>query len=120
MEVQVRAQAKTGPCTLCKEGRFYPRKLPWGSLLWPSDRLTECKTFQALSPAEKAQMIRGQGGGRVCGSWGHIKRKCNWIRQHREVRPGHECQEREGAGVCGQLHHRILHGIQTTQTSDRR
>ena len=45
--------------------------------MWPSNRLTECKTFQALSPAEKAEVIRGQGGCVVCGSWGHIRAKCN-------------------------------------------
>ena len=41
-EVRVMVQARTGPCPVCKERHFYQRKVPWGSLLWPSDRLTEC------------------------------------------------------------------------------
>ena len=44
-EVRVMVQAKARPCPICKEWYFYPRVLPWGSVSWPSDRLSECKIF---------------------------------------------------------------------------
>ena len=44
-ELWATAEAKTGPCPVCKEKHEYQRKLPWGSLTWPRDRLQECKAF---------------------------------------------------------------------------
>ena len=72
-ELRAAAEAKTGPCLVCKEKHVYQRKLPWGSLQWPSDRLQECKAFQALSPPQRAKVIQEQGGCVVCMSWAHTK-----------------------------------------------
>ena len=61
-EVRVMVQAKAGPCPIYKEWHFYPRILPWGSVSWPSKRLSECKTFQALSRTQQAEVIQERGG----------------------------------------------------------
>ena len=42
-EVRVVVLARVGSYPICKGRHFYKRKVPWGSLLWPSDRLMECK-----------------------------------------------------------------------------
>ena len=65
-ELMVKAEAKIGPCPVCKGKHEYQRKLPWGSLLWPSDRLQEFKTFQALNPQQRAKVIQDHGGCVVC------------------------------------------------------
>ena len=49
-ELRATAEAKTGPCPVCKEKHVYQRKFTWGSLQWPSDRLQEREAFQALAP----------------------------------------------------------------------
>ena len=53
----------------------------------------------------------------VCLSWGHNKFRCNMVQYHNEGGPGIGCEEREGAGVCGQLHHRLLHGSWSAHAS---
>ena len=54
-------------------------------------------------------MIQEQGVCVVCVSWAHTKVRCNWVRHHTEGGPSIGCQEKEGSGVCGQHHHRLLH-----------
>ena len=44
----------------------------------------------------------------VCLSWGHHKFRCNMVQRHKEGRPGTGREEKEGAGVGGQLHNRLL------------
>ena len=39
------------------------------------------------------------------------------VQYHNEGGPGIGCEEREGAGVCGQLHHRLLHGSRLAHAS---
>ena len=112
-ELRDKAAAKIGSCPVCKG----ERRLPWGSLSWPSDRLQECRNFQALNPQQRAVVIQEQGGYVVCLSWGHHKFRCNMVQHHNEGGPGIGCEEREGAGVCGQLHHRLLHGSRSAHTS---
>ena len=116
-ELRATAVAKTGPCPVCKEKHEYQRKLPWGSLPWPSDRLQECKAFQALNPPQRAKVIQEQGGCVVCMSWAHTKARCNRVRRHTEGGPSIGCQEKEGSGVCGQHHHRLLHGSKSAYAS---
>ena len=100
-EIRATAEVKTGPCPVCKEKHVYHWKLPWGSLQWPSDRLQECKAFQAMSPQQQAKVIQEQGGCAVCASWAHPKARCNRVRHHVEGGPSIGCQEKEGSGVCG-------------------
>ena len=116
-ELRATAEAKTGPCPVCKERHVYQRKLPWGSLQWPSNRLQECKAFQALSPPQRAKVIKEQGGCVMCMSWAHTRARCNKIRPYFEGGPSIGCQEKEGSGVCRQPHHRMLHGSKSAYAS---
>ena len=118
-ELRATAEAKTGPFPICKEMHVYQRKLPWGFLQRSSDRLQECKAFQALSPPQRAKVIKEQGGCVVHVTWGHTRARCNQVRHHFEGGPRIGCQEREGAGVCGQPHHRMLHGGELAHASSR-
>ena len=106
-------EAKTGPCPVRKEKHEYQRRLPWGSLLWPSNRLQECKAFHTLNPQQRAKVIQEQEGCVVCVSWTHLKARCNQVRRHKEGGPSIGCQEKEGSGVCGHYHHKLLHGSQS-------
>ena len=81
-ELRVAAEEKAGSCPVCKGTHKYQRRLPWGSLPWLSDRLQECKAFQALNPQQRAKVIQDQGGCVVCLSWVHPKFKCNLVRRH--------------------------------------
>ena len=108
-ELRAKAEVNIGSCPVCKGRHEYQRRLPWGSLLWPSDRLQECKDFQALNPQQRAGVIQDQGGCVVCLSWGHNKLRCNMVQYHNEGGPGIGCKEREGAGVCGQHGSRPAH-----------
>ena len=40
------------------------------------------------------------------------------VQCHNEGGPGIGCEEREGAGVSGQLHHRLLHGGRSAHASE--
>ena len=53
----------------------------------------------------------------VCVSWAHTKARCNRVRRHTEGGPSIGCQEKEGSGVCGQHHHRLLDGSKSTYAS---
>ena len=53
----------------------------------------------------------------VCMSWEHTKARCNWVRRHTEGGPSIGYQEKEGSGVCGQHHHRLLHGSKSVYAS---
>ena len=86
-ELRAKAEAKTGHCPVFKGKHKYQRRLPWGSLPWPSDRLEECKAFQALNPQQRAKVIKDQRGCVVCVSWAHTKAKCNKARRHTEEAP---------------------------------
>ena len=108
-ELRATAEMKMGPCPVCNKRHVYQRKLPWGYLMWPSDRLQYCKAFQALSPPHRVKVIKEQRGCMVCMSWAHNLGRCNQVRRHVEGGPTIGCQEREGAEVCGQPHHRMLH-----------
>ena len=95
-ELRATAEAKTGPCHICKGKHEYQRRLPWGSLLWPSDRLQECKAFQALNPQQRAKVIQDQGGCVICVSLAHTKVRCNLVWRHTEGGPSIGCQEKKG------------------------
>ena len=49
-ELRAGFEAKTKACPVFKGRHVYQRKLAWGYLQRPSDRLQECHAFQALSP----------------------------------------------------------------------
>ena len=51
-ELRAVVEAKASPCPVCKERHVYQRKLAWGYLQWPSDRLQEYQALQALSPPQ--------------------------------------------------------------------
>ena len=116
-ELRIKAEAKIGSYPVCKGIHKYQRRLPWESLLWPSDWLPECKSFRALNPQQRSGVIQDQGGCVVCLSWGNHKFRCNMVQRHNEGGPGIECKEREGAGVCGQLHYRLLHRRRSAHAS---
>ena len=103
-ELRAKDEAKIGSCLVCKGKREYQRRLPLGALSWLSDRLQECKDFQALNPHQRAgvilahvqavvrrttawtdlqayrpRVIQDQGGCVVCLSWGHHKFRCNMV-----------------------------------------
>ena len=50
-------------------------------------------------------------------SWTHPKFKCNLVRRHTEGGPSIGCEEKEGTGVCGRQHHRLLHGSKSAYAS---
>ena len=93
-EIRATAERKTGPCPVCKERHVYKRKMPWGSLQWPSDCLQECKAFQALSPPQQAMVIKEQRGCVVCTSWAHTQARCHQVRRHIEGGSKIGCQEK--------------------------
>ena len=95
-ELRGAVEEKTGQCPVCKGTHKYHRRLPWGSLPWPSDRLHGCKAFQALSFQQRAKVIQDQGGCVVCLSWAHPKFKCNLVRRHTEGGASIGCEEKEG------------------------
>ena len=111
-----KAESNVGPCPVCKERHTYQRRFPWGYLQWPSDWLRECKTFQAPSPPQRSKVIKEQRGCIVCTSWAHNQERCNKVRQYIEGGPEIGCQQREGAEVCGQPHHRMLHEANPCRT----
>ena len=53
----------------------------------------------------------------LCLSWAHTKERCNRIRHPIEGGANRGCPEREGAGVCGRPHHRMLHGSKSAYAS---
>ena len=57
-ELWATAERKKGPYPVCKERHVHQRKLPWGYRQWPSDRLQECRAFKALSPPQRAKVIK--------------------------------------------------------------
>ena len=64
-------------------------------------------------PQQWATVIQEQEGSMVCMSRGHLKDRCNQVRCHKEGGPSIECQDKEGSGVCGQHHHKLLHSSQS-------
>ena len=119
-EARSTAEARNGPCPVCKEKHVYTRKLAWGVLSWPSSRLHDCNAFVTLSPPQRAKVIQEQGGCVICLSWMHPRVRCN---MKAPKNPGLGaasllCQERDGTGVCGQAHHRMLHGSKAADTSE--
>ena len=113
------AEARTGPCPVCQDKHVYHRKLSWGSITWPSSRLQDCDAFLALSPPQRAKVIEEQGACVTCLSWTHPKPRCS-LKEPKNPGPGAvslRCQEREGTGVCGRAHHRILHGSNAAYAS---
>ena len=60
-EIRGTAEARRGPCPVCRDKHIYHRKLAWGSISWPSSRLQDCGTFRALSPPQRARMIEERG-----------------------------------------------------------
>ena len=102
MRTEAGAKAKAGPCPVCKKN-VYQRRLPWGSLSWPSDRVQECTAFQALSPQQRTKVIQEQGGCVVCMSWAHAQARCKRVRHNTEGGPSIGCQEKEGIGGVAYL-----------------
>ena len=98
-KIRARAEEMIGSCPVCKGKHEYQRRLPWGSLSWPSDWVQKGKNFQALNPQQRAGVIQDQGGCMVCLSWGHHTFRCNKVQHHNEGCPSVGCEEREGAGV---------------------
>jgi hypothetical protein len=94
----------TGSCPLCKQHHTYLKKYKWGSLEWPSHRLSGCPTFEGLTPPERAQRLEDEGGCGVCTAWTHPRSRCRTTNLP-------NCQEIvKGGGPCGQRHHRLFHG----------
>ena len=116
-ELRVAAEERAGSCPACKETHEYQRRLPWGSLRWPSDCMQECKAFQALNPQQRAKVIQDQGGCVICLSWAHPKFKCQLVRRYTEGGLSIRCEEKEGSRTCGRQHHRLLHGSNSTHAS---
>ena len=55
----------------------------------------------------------------TCLSWVHTKLRCT-MKEPKNPGPGAAsllCQEREGTGVCGQAHHRMLHRSKSAYAS---
>jgi hypothetical protein len=69
-----------------------------------------------MSPQQRNRQIIDQGGCEICLSWAHPKKKCG-MKEPKEVGAGArtlKCQEKFGAGVCGKLHHSLLHGADSS------
>ena len=64
-------------------------------------------------------MIEVQEGCATCLSWTHPSSKYP-LKEPKNPGPwavSLKCQEREGTGVCGEAHHRMLHGSNVAHTS---
>ena len=68
------------------------------------------EAFVALNPAQRAKVLKDEGGCSQCLSWGHSQRQCN--RSEARQQPGKtlKCQEKVGSRICGEFHHPMLHG----------
>ena len=103
-------------CPICKKPHFYTRKLTWGQTDWPSNRFDTCPGFKNMSPQQRNKQLVDQGGCVICLSWAHPLSKCG-MKEPKEAGPGAQslkCQEKLGAGLCGKLHHSLLHGADSS------
>ena len=65
-ELKARVEADLKPCPACAGKHTYTRKLPWGEIDWPSQRMDACKAFVDKTATDRAKLIQDQGGCRVC------------------------------------------------------
>ena len=117
-EFRVTAEERAGLCPACRGSHEYQRRLPSGSLPWPSDHMQECKAFQAGNPKQRAKVIQDQGGCVICLSWAHPKFKFQLVWRHTEGGPSIGCEEKKGSRVCGCQHHRLLQDSNLAYASD--
>ena len=119
-EIRKTAEARTGPCPVCRDPHVYNRRMSWGSISWPSSRLQDCGAFRALSHPQRARVIEELRGCATCLSWTHLSPKCP-LKEPKNPSPGTvslRCQEREGTRSCGRAHHRMLHGSNAVYASE--
>ena len=103
LEFKEELLAKMSPCPCCKEKHHYSRKLNWGTVDWPSNRLESCPVFLAKSPKERAKILEDEGGCAKCTATNHTLKLC--FRPDSQV-----CGETVGSGKCSKPHHRLVHG----------
>ena len=111
-EVKEALLKRVGVCPACKKNHSYARKFSWGTDEWPSQRLEACPTFVAFTPAVRAKLIEDEGGCGLCTSTSHVVKKCFSMDKFRMAVNDPKCKEvsTRGGGVCGKLHHRLVHG----------
>ena len=73
-----RIKEKNKPCPVCKEKHTYNRKLKFGQMEWPSQRLEACSAFRALSPKARAKAVHDTEGCEVCTASNHMTHQCNY------------------------------------------
>ena len=78
-ELRATAEEKGRQCPVCRGKHDYQRRMPWGTLQWPSDWLQECQAFNALSPQQRAKVIQEQDGCVIFVSWAHTQAICNKV-----------------------------------------
>ena len=94
-------------CPACKKNHSYERTFSWGKMDWPSRQLSSCPTFSDLGVKERAKMVEVQGGCPLCTSWMHSISRC-WAAKAK-AKATHACSEETTKGVCGKMHHPLLH-----------
>ena len=96
-EIRKMKAAKAKPCPVCKGKHTYSKKLTFGEMEWPSNQLEKCEAFVALNPAQRAKVLKDEGGCGQCLSWGHSQQQCN--RSEARQQPGKNIEvPREGGG----------------------
>ena len=111
-EVREALKKRIGVCPACKQNHSYTRQFSWGTDQWPSQRMEACPAFIALTPVARAKLIEDEGGCGLCSSTSHVISKCFAMDKNRVSNQDPKCREPSirGGGVCGKLHHRLLHG----------
>ena len=112
-QLQCKAQRLTAPHHHRQGGRGTLSRGEWKQRMGTKEGtqglrdMAEARTG-VQGPQQWATVIQEQEGCMVCVSWGHLKDRFNQVRCHKEGGPSVECQDKEGSGVCGQHHHKLL------------
>jgi hypothetical protein len=103
-------RARMGSCPLCGEEHTWARTFPFGVLHWPSQRLSGCKTWVALTPAERARILESFDGCPQCSAYTHTVGECYQKKKRGSNIP---CKEKVDGKNCGGDHHKLLHGSES-------
>ena len=105
------AQLRCGLCPICRVPHTYQRQVGGGGTVdWPSERLSSCPRFLALSGEERLKTVESLDACCRCLSWRHgPEGKCRGRRK--------PCKAPVPQGTkCWASHHSLIHGAVASTT----
>ena len=60
---------KIGCCKLCNRAHTYERKLSFGKVKWPSNRLSSCDQYKKMGVEERSKKMEELKGCAICTGW---------------------------------------------------